>query len=58
MCKILDAVEIPEDIKALTINDLVHLSAEIRSFSINSVSKTGGHLFSSLGVVDMNLALH
>lgn len=58
MSRLLDGIESPEDIKALTIKDLVHLSAEIRSLIINSVSKTGGHLSSNLGVVEMTLALH
>ncbi len=38
--------------------ELVHLSREIREFILGSVSKTGGHLASNLGVVELTLALH
>jgi 1-deoxy-D-xylulose-5-phosphate synthase len=55
---LLDAVSSPRDIRALSINDLKQLSHELRWDTINAVSKTGGHLGSSLGVVELTVALH
>lgn len=48
----------PRDIKNLETADLNKLSKEIREFLIENVSKTGGHLASNLGVVELTLALH
>ena len=48
----------PEDLKKLEIKKLDKLADEIREFLINSVSKTGGHLASNLGVVELTIALH
>lgn len=48
----------PDDLKALTVDELVELAAELREFIINSVSETGGHLAPSLGVVELTLAIH
>ncbi len=48
----------PADIKEFPIKDLNKLSGYIREFLINSISKTGGHLGSSLGTVDLITALH
>lgn len=48
----------PNDIKKLGIPDLNRLSDEIREFLVEHVSKTGGHLASNLGVVELTLALH
>lgn len=48
----------PEDIKQLNISQLNDLAAEIRSFLIEHISKTGGHLASNLGVVELTLAIH
>lgn len=48
----------PEDIKKLTIPQLMELSQEIRSFLIESISKTGGHLSSNLGVVELTIGMH
>jgi len=45
-------------VKALTEGELQILSSEIRGFLIDSVSKTGGHLASNLGAVELTLALH
>lgn len=56
--RLLDTIQSPEDIRKLQQEDLVGLAAEIRSFLIESVSKTGGHLGPSLGVVELTLALH
>lgn len=55
---ILDRVNSPEDIKKLDFKELKILSKEIRQFLILNVSKTGGHLASNLGVVELTLALH
>ena len=58
MYEILDTINSPADVKALNSDQLVQLAAEIRAFLIESVSKTGGHLASNLGVVELTLALH
>lgn len=56
--KILDNVNYPEDIKKLNLNELQSLADEIRSFLITSISKTGGHLASNLGIVELTIALN
>ncbi|MGA2171661.1 MAG: 1-deoxy-D-xylulose-5-phosphate synthase [Sedimentisphaerales bacterium] len=48
----------PGDLKGLTVAQLKQLAAEIRRFILETVSKTGGHLASNLGVVEITLALH
>ncbi len=48
----------PEDLKNMTVRELELLCYEIRDFLISSVSKTGGHLASNLGVVELTVALH
>lgn len=58
MDKILDNIKGPKEIKALSVEELDILSGEIREFLIDSVSKTGGHLASNLGVVELTLAMH
>ncbi len=58
MRKYLDRVNSPEDIKKLNVEEMEELSKEIREFLIESVSKTGGHLASNLGVVELTLAMH
>lgn len=55
--KLLDKLNFPEDIKKLNNDDLEILSEEVRNFLIESVSKTGGHLASNLGVVDLTIGL-
>jgi len=55
---ILDGVNSPNDIKKLDVQQLEMLSQEIREFLIEKVSKTGGHIASNLGVVELTLALH
>lgn len=55
---LLDNINSPEDIKKMSIKQLYQLSDEIRSFLIYNVSKTGGHLASNLGVVELTIALH
>lgn len=58
MANFLDEVNSPDDIKKLNLEELNELASEIRTFLIDTVSKTGGHLASNLGVVELTLALH
>lgn len=58
MYEILDRVNLPEDLKKLNIGELTRLCREIRGFLIDSVSETGGHLASNLGIVELTVALH
>ena len=53
----LDKITSPQDIKKLTVSELEKLAAEVREFLINSVTETGGHLASNLGVVEITIAL-
>ena len=55
---LLDMVNSPDDLKSFTVNELKQLAYELRWETINAVSKTGGHLGSSLGVVELTVALH
>ncbi len=55
---ILDTIKGPEDIKKLTYAQLEQLAAEIRTFLIEKISHTGGHLASNLGVVELTIALY
>jgi len=55
---LLDRVNLPEDLRKLSIDELTRLAEEIRSKILATVSKTGGHLASSLGAVELTLALH
>jgi 1-deoxy-D-xylulose-5-phosphate synthase len=57
MMKIND-IQNPDFLKNLSISELKQLSKDIRSFLIENVSKTGGHLSSNLGVVELTIALH
>ena len=54
----LRAIKSPTDLAALTPAQLVELSAEIRTFLVEKVSKTGGHLGPNLGVVELTIAIH
>jgi len=54
----LEQIHGPNDLVDLSYEQLNSLSAEIREFLINKVSKTGGHLGPNLGVVELTLALH
>jgi 1-deoxy-D-xylulose-5-phosphate synthase len=58
MSKLLDQINNPTDVKRLSVPELKVLAEEIRQFILDSVSKTGGHLASNLGVVELTLALH
>lgn len=55
---LLDTIKSPADMKRLNIKQLKQLSHELRWETINAVSGTGGHLGSSLGVVELTVALH
>lgn len=56
MDNILEKVNMPEDLKNLDIKEKEKLAEEIRYFIIENVSKTGGHLASNLGVVELTIA--
>ena len=55
---ILEKINKPNDIKALDPIEYNQLADEIRQFLIENISKTGGHLASNLGVVELTMALH
>ena len=55
---ILEKIRKPNDIHKIPLADFEPLAEEIRDFLIQSVSRTGGHLASNLGVVELTLALH
>src|SRR5512137_1863084 len=55
---ILTKVDFPEDVRRLSLTELNRLADEIREMMIATVSKRGGHLASSLGTVELTLALH
>ena len=55
---ILEKIKKPNDIHKIPLADFEPLAEEIRDFLIQSVSQTGGHLASNLGVVELTLALH
>ena len=57
MSNILEKVNEPADLKALSVDEMTQLAAEIRMLLIETISKTGGHLASNLGVVELTLAL-
>jgi 1-deoxy-D-xylulose-5-phosphate synthase len=58
MARLIDSVEFPRDIRRLTIAQLPPLAHEIREEVLSVVSEVGGHLASTLGAVDLTLALH
>ncbi len=55
---VLDLIQRENDIKDIPKDDLPQLAAEIRDFLLEHVSKTGGHLASNLGAVELTMALH
>lgn len=55
---ILDRISKPNDIKKIKPSEYPALASEIRRFLIENISKTGGHLASNLGVVELTIALH
>jgi 1-deoxy-D-xylulose-5-phosphate synthase len=56
--KLLESINGPEDLRALSADQMPLLAKEIRTFLVDSVSKTGGHLGPNLGVVELTIALH
>ena len=54
----LESISQPSDLRPLSLEQLAELSEEIRSFILDKVSKTGGHLSPNLGVIELTLALH
>ncbi|RLQ89301.1 1-deoxy-D-xylulose-5-phosphate synthase [Notoacmeibacter ruber] len=55
---LLDRIDTPADLKALSDDELSRLAHELRQETISAVSETGGHLGASLGVVEMTVAIH
>ena len=55
---ILENIHSPADVKALDKSQLEPLCRELRTFLVNSVSRTGGHLASNLGAVELTVAIH
>jgi 1-deoxy-D-xylulose-5-phosphate synthase len=55
---VLESIQSPQDVKALSPDELPTLAAEIRGFLIESVSRNGGHLGPNLGVVELTIAVH
>lgn len=55
---LLDTIQSPQDVKRLLPEELAPLCEEVRAFLIDSVSKTGGHLSSNLGTIELTVALH
>lgn len=55
---VLEKIRDPEDIKKLNDSQVEQLCRELRAFLIKSVAKTGGHLASNLGVVELTVAIH
>ena len=54
----IESIKSPQDIKGLSQDELVLLAQEIRTFLIEKVSKSGGHLGPNLGVVELTMAIH
>ena len=54
----IELIDSPDDLKKLTIAQLKEYAQEVRQFLIENISKTGGHLASNLGVVELSIALH
>ncbi len=55
---ILDRIHDPSDVKQLNLTEVQQLCEELRTFLVESVSHTGGHLASNLGVVELTVAIH
>ena len=58
MSRLIDAINQPDDLKALKPSELEQLAAEIREELLQTVLQTGGHLASNLGAVELTLAIH
>ena len=55
---LLESISRPADLRALSSRDLLQVAEELRAFLLESVSRTGGHLSSNLGTVELTVALH
>src|ERR671937_2865495 len=55
---VLPRIREPRDLRALSKDELLELCREIRAFTVEAVQKTGGHISSSLGTVELTVALH
>ena len=58
MERLLEQINTPDDIKSFSEAELSQLAREIRELIISTLSKTGGHLASNLGVIELTIALH
>lgn len=58
MYELLESINSPEQLRKLDRKQLHELAQQLRSFLVNSVAQTGGHLSSNLGVVELTIALH
>jgi 1-deoxy-D-xylulose-5-phosphate synthase len=58
MTGLLEAIDSPQDLRKLPRHDLHRVAAEVRQCVLDNVSKTGGHLSSNLGTVELTVALH
>lgn len=58
MDRLIDRINNPDDLKRLGVEELPRLAQELREEIINTVSRTGGHLASSLGAVELAIAIH
>ena len=58
MFELLQTINSPADLRQLDRRQLPALAAELRQFIVESVSRTGGHLSSNLGTVELTVALH
>ena len=56
--KVLDTINFPNDLRKLSKEEKIELSQELRNLILKTVSNTGGHLASNLGVVELTIALH
>ena len=54
----LEKIHSPEDLRSLSVGELNALCGELRAFLLDQVSRTGGHLASNLGVVELTVAIH
>ncbi len=58
MTELLKTIDQPADLRRLTRTELPRLADELRQCVLDNVSKTGGHLSSNLGTVELTVALH
>ncbi|MCI0498794.1 MAG: 1-deoxy-D-xylulose-5-phosphate synthase [Planctomycetales bacterium] len=58
MENLLETINSPKDLRGLSVEQLEHLADEMRDFVTHSVSQTGGHLASNLGIIELTIAMH